>query len=33
MQRIVREATPAIADLAERQARGRGLIAPSVAGE
>ena len=33
MARIVRAATPAIADLAERQARGRGLLAPSVAGE
>lgn len=32
MARIVRDATPAIADLADRQARGRGLLAPSVAG-
>ena len=33
MDRIVRAATPEIADLAERQARARGLIAPTVAGE
>jgi len=32
MDRIVREATPAIAELAERQARARELVAPAVAG-
>ena len=32
MDRIVHEATPAIAELAQRQASARGLVAPAVAG-